>query len=398
MNLDFIALPLGKLLKFIYDTIAFNNYGVSIILFTVLVKLALLPLTLKQLKSTSRMQELQPLIADIQKRYKDDKQKMNEEMMKVYQENNYNPAGGCLPLLVQFPILITLFYVISQPLKFMLNKSAEQIQKIVMVASDVMAQSGIKMAGQRELVAMNFFNENPDMLSKVEGLLDKTELIDFNNFLGLHLGKIAKFDPAALFGSEAHIYIPLLLLVIAATVTTYISSRLTMPKKKEGAQQSAPGSSMMMYMGPAMTLMFSFQMPAGVILYWMTGYVVSIFQQLYINKFVHKKHDKDEEESNVKGKGSVAGTSRNMLKGGTAGTDDSGSKRSVEGGAATEKGKTGEAGDGANAGKPEAGSSGGKSGKGGSSGGKTGQGGSSGTKKGSAKSGHKGGKKGGKNK
>ena len=296
--MDFIAKPLGILMKFIYDTVAFKNYGLAIIFFTILVKLALLPLTLKQLKSSGKGQELQPLIADIQKKYKDDKEKMNQEMMKVYQDNHYNPASGCLPLLIQMPILITLYWVIVQPIKFMLQKPGDVVTKIVEVASSAM-DATTKIVSHKELMALNYFNENRGALSKVAGLLEENELIDFNNFLGLHLGEQATYDIQKLFGPQANIYIPLFILAIVATITTFISTKLTMPKQNanRGSQQNAAGSSMtnsMMYIGPVMTLVFSFQMPAGVILYWMIGYVVSIFQQLYINNFVLKKKDKED--------------------------------------------------------------------------------------------------------
>jgi hypothetical protein len=95
MSLDIIARPLGEFLLFIYNTLAFHNYGLAILTFTLVVKLVLLPLTVKQYRSSAKMQELQPLIQEIQKRYKNDKEKLNQEMIKVYQENNYNPAGGC---------------------------------------------------------------------------------------------------------------------------------------------------------------------------------------------------------------------------------------------------------------------------------------------------------------
>ena len=84
MNLDFIAYPLGRFLYFIYNTIAFGNYGLALILFTVIVRLALLPLTIKQYKSTAKMQQIQPKIQEIQKRYKNDKEKLNTELMRVY--------------------------------------------------------------------------------------------------------------------------------------------------------------------------------------------------------------------------------------------------------------------------------------------------------------------------
>ena len=128
---DFIAKPLGQFLYFVYNTIAFKNYGLAIIIFTIVIKLVLLPLTIKQYRSTAKMQEIQPLIEDIQRRYKNDKEKMNQELMKLYQEHKYNPAGGCLPLLIQMPILFSLDCAINQPLRFILNKKPAQSTKLI---------------------------------------------------------------------------------------------------------------------------------------------------------------------------------------------------------------------------------------------------------------------------
>jgi YidC/Oxa1 family membrane protein insertase len=327
MNFDFIAYPLGKFLLFIYNTLAFHNYGLAIIFFTIIVRAALLPLTLKQYKSSAKMQELQPIIADIQKRYKDDKEKLNQEMMKVYQENGYNPASGCLPLLFQMPILITLYWVIIQPLKFMIGKSQETIDTLSQVAAKGLGKTLQTMGYQKELITLNYFNENKDALSQVPGLLNRNELIDFNNFLGLHLGKIASYKPADLFGVDAYIYIPLFILAVLAVVTTYFSSKLAMPKKQDSnSQQNAMANSMtnsMLYIGPLMTLMFSFQLPGGVVLYWMAGYVVAILQQLYINKFVLHKYDKPEQKALA---GKTDGGSKQLNSGDKAQTAGSGNE------------------------------------------------------------------------
>lgn len=300
--LDVICRPLGQFLYFVYNTVALHNYGLAIIIFTIVVKLVLLPLTLKQYKSTTKMQSIQPLIQEIQKRYKNDKEKLNQEMMKVYQENGVNPAGGCLPLLVQMPILISLYWVIVQPLKFMLSKTADQVTKIVEVATNaaVAADASGKLNAMqgyiKELFALNYINENRSLLDQLSGFISANELINFN-FLGLHLGKIASYKTADLFGEQAYIYLPLLLLPIIGVVTTFLSTKLSMPKKNPAASsgnQAGMANSMsnsMMYIGPVMTLIFSFQLPAGVVLYWISGYVFQIFQQLYINKTILKKHE-----------------------------------------------------------------------------------------------------------
>ena len=106
--LDYIAVPLGQFLNFIYNTLAFHSYGLAIIIFTLVIKIVLLPLSINQYRSMARMQEVQPEIQEIQKRYKNDKEKLNQELMRVYQEKKVNPAGGCAPLLIQMPILISL--------------------------------------------------------------------------------------------------------------------------------------------------------------------------------------------------------------------------------------------------------------------------------------------------
>ena len=331
--LDPIAKPLGIFLKFIYDTLAFHNYGLAIIIFTLIVRLALLPLTLKQYKSSAKMQELQPIISDIQKRYKDDKEKLNQEMMKVYQEHNYNPAGGCLPLLLQFPILITLYWVIVQPIKFMLRKPEEIINKLVEIARTGLGKTAQQMMGtNKELTTLNYFNKNPEALSQTQGMLEKSELIDFNNFLGLHLGETARYNPTDLFGPEAHIYLPLFILVILATATTFISSKLTMMKPQNNNNNSQQGgmagsmSNSMLYIGPLMTLMFSFQLPAGVILYWMAGYVVAIFQQLYVNKYVLKKHENKDQKVIGENKPKEA-NNKALNSGDTGNTSEKGNKQ-----------------------------------------------------------------------
>lgn len=298
--LDVICIPLGKFLYFIYNTLGFHNYGLAIIIFTVVVKLVLLPLTLKQYKSTTKMQAIQPQLQEIQKRYKNDKEKLNQEMMKLYTENGVNPAGGCFPLLIQMPILISLYWVIVQPLKFMLGKTQDQITKIVEVATSAAKAAGDLLNQQailgniRELFALNYVNDHKELLNQVTGMLNANELINFN-FLGLHLGKIATYS-MEMIKKAPEVYLPLLLLPIIGVVTTFLSTRLSMPKKNpnNSGGQNAMANSMtnsMMYIGPIMTLIFSFQLPAGVVLYWICGYVFQIFQQLYINKTILRKNE-----------------------------------------------------------------------------------------------------------
>jgi YidC/Oxa1 family membrane protein insertase len=111
--LSALAQPLGLLLKWIFDLI--GDYGLSIIVFTVVVKLVMVPLTVKQMKSMKKMQEIQPKIKEVQEKYKNDKEQLNVKVMELYKEHKVSPFGGCLPLLIQFPIIIGLFAVLRKP-------------------------------------------------------------------------------------------------------------------------------------------------------------------------------------------------------------------------------------------------------------------------------------------
>src|SRR5688500_14440520 len=100
------------------------SYGLAIILLTLAVRLVLLPLSIKQTRSMREMQLIQPEVKRIQTKHKGDRQKLNEEMMKLYKEHGVNPLGGCLPLLLQMPVLFGLFYVIREPLKYLTDNAA----------------------------------------------------------------------------------------------------------------------------------------------------------------------------------------------------------------------------------------------------------------------------------
>ena len=112
-----IAKPIGYLLALIYKLV--GNYGISLIILTVIVKLVLYPMYAKQIKSTANMSDMSEQAKEIQKRYANDKEKMNEEMQKLYAETGFNPMSGCLPMLIQFPIIMGLFALLRNPMKYM---------------------------------------------------------------------------------------------------------------------------------------------------------------------------------------------------------------------------------------------------------------------------------------
>src|SRR6187551_495273 len=105
-----------SILKWLHDSVGFS-WGLSIIALTIVVRAALIPLTLKQFKSMQALQKLSPEIKALQAKYKDDRQRLNQEMMKFYQENKVNPFGSCLPLVLQLPVFFSLFYMLRKDLK-----------------------------------------------------------------------------------------------------------------------------------------------------------------------------------------------------------------------------------------------------------------------------------------
>jgi len=277
--LDFIANPLGQILYFIYDTLAFKSYGIAIIIFTIFVKVLLLPLMIKQYNNMAKMQELGPKLKEIQTKYKNDKEKLQQESLKLYQENNYNPMGGCLPLLIQMPILLALWQVIQKPLRYMLGISIGDIDKL----ANALNLSNSNVYVQIEIIGKFFKGE----ISGVENILSgdmintiTTLSSSFSNFLGFNLGSVPKD-----FSSN---YL-LLLIPFLAAGTTYISSKLSMAYSTQTTEN--PMQNSMLFIGPLMTLFFSFSFPAGMGLYWIVGGIFQIFQQLFINKLIAKKKE-----------------------------------------------------------------------------------------------------------
>ena len=285
---DFVAKPLGQFLYFLY--LFFDNYGIALISFTLIIKLALLPLIIKQSHSMSKISILQPQLQEVQKLYKNDKEKLQQETARIYQENKANPLGGCLPMLIQLPILFSLFYVITQPLKLMLQKTPEQIEKIVKIIP-----STIRNTQYIQINVLNYINEHTKVLSQLGGVIKKSELIDLN-FLGLNLSWVPKLDFNLLFGPQAGQYIALALMPLIGAAAIFISTKLSM-KQNTVNQGNKLTKNYMLLVGPLMTLIISFQMPAGVLLYWIVGYVFQIPQQIYINRYILKHSEKKVDEA-----------------------------------------------------------------------------------------------------
>lgn len=269
---EWIKQGIGYILGWIYEIIP--NYGWALILFTLVVKLLLLPLGLKQQKSMTKMQVIQPKLEELKEKYKNDQQKQSQEMMKLYKEYDISPMGGCLPMLIQLPILFLLYRVLYKPLTYMLHMSQSAI--------DALGVSYTKGAMEQIEIAK------------------KANLVDFD-FFGIDLS----LNPNA----EGWISIAMLIPVLAA-LTTYLSSKISMlmnknkqkdkeqekpkrilsPEQKDtGKPAAAEMGKTMTWMMPILTLWITSTFPAAMGIYWIASNVFSVGQTLILNGYYAKK-------------------------------------------------------------------------------------------------------------
>lgn len=291
----YIVMALGWIIKTIYDLV--QNYGVAIILFTIVVKLLLLPLNIKSQKAMKKQQKIQPIVAELQKKYANDQQKLQQEMMKVYKENNVSMAGGCLPMLIQMPILVALYQAIQKPLTYMFNVPYKNIPSdVVNKVVELAEKAGEKVTGNAEQFVSQLMSIDQIKISswagQVEGTLHEW-YINFN-FLGLDLSKKPQNAIAYLSDPMANLSVVLLLLIpILAIVSSFLQSKITMKQsgqdKNSGTDQAQSMNAMMKWMMPIMSGYFALILPAGIGLYWIVSGVVQIIQQLALNNYFEKK-------------------------------------------------------------------------------------------------------------
>jgi len=248
---EFFAKILAPLLETIYkglrvvmqsDTGVLSAYALAVIVTTIIFKLLLLPLTLKQMKSMKEMNKIQPEIKKLQERYKDDKEKLNMETMKLYQEHKVNPMGGCLPLLVQFPIIIGFYRMIQQPANYLFKDGSfvfEEINKSLFWLKDIGFSAG--------------------------------HVFESGIYQGLTNGLVV-------FGYA----VPLMALI--AAIGTYFQSKTMSPPSAGGTDQAAQTQKVMTNMMPIMILVMGMTLPTGLTLYWVIGSVVTIIQNYFIYK------------------------------------------------------------------------------------------------------------------
>lgn len=255
----FLYQPLVNILLFLYQAVG-GNLGVAIILITVLIRLALLPLTLPSLKSAQKMQELKPELEKLKNKHKDDKQALAQAQLELYRQHNINPLSGFLPMVVQFVVLIALFQALNNVIK---------------------PSNGV---GELNSVLYPFVQLPANAHLNTRFLyLDVTQPDVFPLPSAIDLGLLSISVLPGIF-------------LLGAALVQFLSSKMMVPKPSalsakgkagETGGEEAMASAMqkqMMYFMPLMTIFIGLRFPSGLVLYWLTFSLMMIVQQLYLKK------------------------------------------------------------------------------------------------------------------
>lgn len=246
---EIIYKPIYNLLIFTYNVLPIADFGIAIIVVTVLIKFLLVPVSKKQIESQKKMNELQPRIKELQAKHKEDKQEQSKALMQLYKETKTNPFSGCLPMIVQLIFLIAIYQVLFN-----------------------ISKAGLTVDG----AGLYSFIHNPGKINSMFlGIIDLSSVID--------VGHIVLAN------------IPQIILVILAALAQYIQTKMMMAKQVIASTTKGENdfaqimSKQMLFLGPLLTLFIGIKFPAGLALYWLVSTVFMIVQQYYVEKEIAVK-------------------------------------------------------------------------------------------------------------
>lgn len=294
---EFFANLFGYLLQFLYGLV--NNYGIAIILFTVIIKLILLPLSIKQQKTVKKSSELQEKMKVIQFKYKNDPEKMNQAMMDLYKTENMSPFSGCLTAIIQLLLLLSIFYLVRSPLTFMekipqdnINNYITQLQENGKAVSQVYPEIDII----REYEWLKENNPDDQNIEKINIQM---------NFLGLDLSKIPQQNM-----TDYTVYIIPVLYILSSFISIRMTTAMQEKKNKQQNEEKEvkidgttgkelvpqeennemdavmQTNKMMSWMMPIMSISIAFIAPLGLALYWLISNILMIAERLILNKVI----------------------------------------------------------------------------------------------------------------
>ena len=301
--MSIITVPFSWLLMSLYDL--FQNYGVAIILFALVVNLILTPFMGKSKAAMMRQQRLQPRINELQRRHAGNQQKLNEEMQKLYREENINPMSGCLWNLIPFPILIALYSVIRQPMSVMMRLGDETVASVQSVLEKLGAFSMDALSKQQAAYSEIFLTQAAhENLDAVLAVAPDFQDISYS-FLGLNLGVVPEFRIWTFDFSNKETLLPALGLFLIPFISAFLSwASMKISMARTGApagneQQQAQTESMnksMQLMMPLMSIWICFIMPAAMGIYWIANSVFGMLRDWILTAHYTKKFMVDDVE------------------------------------------------------------------------------------------------------
>ncbi len=283
----FFANIFGYVLNFIYGIV--NNYGIAIILFTILLKLIMLPISIKQQKTMKKTTKLQEQVREIQNKYKSDATRMNQEVMDLYKRENMSPFSGCLSSILQIILVISMFYLVSRPLTYMKHVEPDLINQYAQELQQTEGGTNYQEIGIIRLKA------------------GEDERVNLNmNFLGLNLSSV----PSQNYKDWKVFIIPVLY-VITSFISTKVTTNLNTTKKKEKKiepdindntqelvkkeeeeiDMMAEMNKNMMIMMPLMTVSIAIIAPLGLALYWLVNNIFMLMERLLLDKFFKSEEE-----------------------------------------------------------------------------------------------------------
>lgn len=294
---EFLASLFGYLLLFLYNIV--NNYGIAIILFTIMIKILLLPLSIKQQKTMRTSAKLQEKMKVIQFKYKNDSEKMNQEIMNLYKTEKMNPFSGCLTAIIQLFLLLSIFYLVRSPITYMQKIPVDDMNHYISQLQEEGKEIS-KVYPEIDLIReYNWLKEkNPEDTN--------VEKLNFQmNFLGVDLSKVPQQNM-----TDYTVYIIPILYILSSFISIRMTTSMQQNKKKketvidgETGQEMKENENemdavmqtnkMMSWMMPIMSISIAFVAPLGLALYWLVSNVLMILERLILDKVIKQE---DEEE------------------------------------------------------------------------------------------------------
>ncbi len=267
--IEAIANLFGAIIRLIYNLVG-ENYGLSIVIFAVLTKIILFPLNLKQAKSMEEIKKISPMEQEIRKKYKGNNEKIGTELQKLYSEHKINPMAGCLPALIQIPIVIAMFYIVKQPLTYIKqvpnDQIVEYVQEIVGEDKEVskadIRDNEIRIANDKEIINMDFIGIN---------------------FGDIPANSVNKNIPKEEKPSYYTLIVPVLSLALSI-----LQTKITMKTSNLTDEQKEQQKTMNLLL-PFLSAYISYIMPLALGIYWLVGSICQVGSQLLITKLVKDK-------------------------------------------------------------------------------------------------------------